>query len=109
MRYSQKENTMKRFTILATVLVAAFLLSPEAKAQSASLLCKTSLGGSGFVLVTLSNLTTKTIPKGQTLFAMKGNETIKFEAAEEILENGSVTYRTTAAAFQAEGNCSGWY
>ena len=99
-----------KFTIfVVTVLVAAFVLSPEAKAQGASLLCKTSLGGSGFVLVTLSNLTTKTIPKGQTLFAMKGNETITFEAVEDILENGSVTYRTTTAAFQADGNCSGWY
>jgi hypothetical protein len=53
--------------------------------------------------------TTKTIPKGQTLFVMKGNETIKFDAAEDIGDNGSVTYRTTAAAFQAEGDCSGWY
>jgi hypothetical protein len=39
----------------------------------------------------------------------KGDETIKFEAAEDIRENGSVTYRTTAAAFQADGICSGWY
>jgi hypothetical protein len=101
---------MKRFTIfVATVLVAAFLLSPEAKAQSASLLCKTSLGGSGSALITLSNLTGKTIPKGQTLFAKKGNETIKFEATEDIRENGSVTYRTSGAAFQDEGDCLGWY
>jgi hypothetical protein len=101
---------MKRFTTLAvTVLAAAFLLSPEAKAQGVPLLCKTSLGGSGFALVTLSNLSTKTIPKGQTLFAKKGNETIKFEAAEDIHENGSVTYRTSVAAFHDEGDCSGWY
>jgi hypothetical protein len=101
---------MKRFTIfMATVLAAAFLLLPEAEAQGVPLLCKTSLGGSGFVLVTLSNLTTKTIPKGQTLFAKKGSETIKFEAAEDIRENGSANYRTNAAAFQAEGDCSGWY
>jgi hypothetical protein len=101
---------MKRFTLLVvTVLAAAFLLSPEAKAQGVPLLCKTSLGGSGSVFVTLSNLTTKTIPKGQTLFAMKANETIKFEAAEDIRENGSVTYRTTTTAFQEEGDCSGWY
>jgi hypothetical protein len=73
------------------------------------LLCKTSLGGSGFALLTLSNLTTKTIPKGQTLFAKKGNETIKFEAAEDIRENGSSTYRTSAAAFQDGGDCLGWY
>ena len=101
---------MKRVIIfVVTVLAAAFLLSPEAKAQGTPLLCKVSLGGGGFASVTLSNLTTKTIPKGQTLFAVKGNETITFEAAEDILENGSVTYRTTAAAFQAEGTCSGWY
>ena len=86
---------MKRFTILAvTVLAAAFFLSPEAKAQGVPLLCKTSQGGSGSALLTLSNLTTKTIP---------------FEAAEDIHENGSVTYRTSAAAFQEEGDCSGWY
>jgi hypothetical protein len=60
-------------------------------------------------LITLSNLTTKTIPQGQPLFAKKGNETIKFEAADDIRENGSVTYRTGAAAFQEEGDCSGWY
>jgi hypothetical protein len=101
---------MKRFTIfVVTVLAAAVLLSPEAKAQGVPLLCKTSLGGSGFVLVTLSNLTTKTIPKGQILFAMKGNETIKFEATEDILENGNASYRTSATAFQADGDCSGWY
>jgi hypothetical protein len=101
---------MKRFTILVvTVLAAASFLSPEAKAQGVPLLCKTSLGGSGSAFLTLSNLTTKTIPKGQTLFAKKGNETIKFDAAEDIHENGSVTYRTSAAAFQEEGDCSGWY
>ena len=101
---------MKRFTILAmTVLAAAFLLSPEAKAQGVPLLCKTSLGGSGFASLTLSNLTAKIIPKGQTLFAKKGNETIKFEAVEDIHENGSVTYRTSAAAFQDDGDCTGWY
>jgi hypothetical protein len=101
---------MKRFTILVvTVLAAAFFLSPESKAQGVPLLCKTSLGGGGSALLTLSNLTTKTIPKGQTLFAKKGNETIKFDAAEDIHENGSVTYRTSAAAFQEEGDCSGWY
>jgi hypothetical protein len=71
------------------------------------LLCKTSLGGSGSALVTLSNLTTKTIPKGQTLFAKKDNETI--EAAEDIHENGSVTYRTSTVAFQDEGDCLSWY
>ena len=101
---------MKRFIMLGvTVLAAAFLLSSEAKAQGTPLLCKVSLGGSGFASVTLSNLTTKTIPKGQTLFAKKGNETIKFEAAEDIRENGSVSYHTNDAGFQDEGDCSGWY
>jgi hypothetical protein len=104
-----KESIMKRFIIfVVTVLAAAFLLSPEAKAQGTPLLCKVSLGGSGFASVTLSNLTTKTIPKGQTLFAKKGM-TIKFEAAEDIRENGSVSYRTNDAAFQDDGDCSGWY
>ena len=99
-----------KFTIfVVTVLVAAFLLSPEAKAQGVPLLCKTSQGGSGSALLTLSNLTAKTIPKGQTLFAKKGNETIKFEAAEDSHENGSTTYRTSVSAFQEEGDCSGWY
>ena len=105
-----KGTTMKRFTILVvTALAAAFFLSPEAKAQGVPLLCKISLGGAGSVLITLSNLTTKIIPKGQTLFAKKGDETIKFEAAEDIRENGSVTYRTSAAAFHEEGDCLGWY
>ena len=99
-----------------TALAATFFCPPESKVlaqqpspSSVTLLCKTSLGGSGFVFVTLSNLTTATIPKGQTLFAMKGNETIKFEAAEAIPENGSVTYRTSAAVFQEAGDCTGWY
>ena len=99
-----------------TALVATFFCSPGSKAlaqqpssSSVIVLCKTSLGGSGSVIVTLSNLTTKTIPKGQTLFAKKGNETIKFEAAEAISENGSVAYRTNTTAFQDEGDCTGWY
>jgi Mn-dependent DtxR family transcriptional regulator len=29
---------------------------------------------------------------------MKGNETIKFEAAEDIRENGSASYRTSSTA-----------
>ena len=99
-----------------TALAATFFCSPESKAQaqqpspsSVTLLCKTSLGGSGFAFVTLSNLTTATIPKGQTLFAMKGNEAIKFEVAEAIPDNGSATYRTSATAFQEAGDCTGWY
>jgi hypothetical protein len=40
---------------------------------------------------------------------MRGNETIKFDVAEAIPENGSVTYRTNAEAFQEEGDCTGWY
>jgi hypothetical protein len=40
---------------------------------------------------------------------MKGNEAIKFEVAEAIPDNGSVTYRTSAIAFQEAGDCTGWY
>ena len=101
---------------VVTALAATFFWSPESKVlaqqpspSSVTLLCKTSLGGSGFAFVTLSNLTTATIPKGQTLFAMKGNDTIKFEVAEAIPDNGSVTYHASAAAFQEAGDCTGWY
>jgi len=77
------------------------------------MLCKVSLGGSGiirgFVLVTLTNLTTSTIPKGQTLFAKRNNKTIQFRAAEPIPNGGSVTNRTSNRAFQGEGDCQGWY
>ena len=106
---------MNRPTMLVvTALAATFFCSPGSLAQqpgpsSVSLLCKTSLGGSGFVFVTLSNLTTATIPKGQALFAMKGNDRIKFEAAEAIPENGSVTYPASAPAFLEGGDCTGWY
>ena len=48
---------------VVTVLAATFFCSPGSKAlaqqpspSSVTLLCKTSLGGSGFVFVTLSNL-----------------------------------------------------
>jgi hypothetical protein len=100
--------------LVVTALAATFFCSPGSLAQqpgpsSVSLLCKTSLGGSGFAFITLSNLTTAIIPKGQTLFALKGNDNIKFEAAEAIPENGSVTYRTSATAFQEAGDCTGWY
>ena len=99
---------------VVTALAATFFCSLGSKAQqpstsSVTLLCKTSLGGSGFAFVTLSNLTTATIPKGQTLFAMKGNDRIKFETAEAIPENGSVTYRASAPAFLEGGDCTGWY
>ena len=108
---------MNRPTVFVmTALAATFFCSPGTKALaqqpssgSVTMLCKTSLGGRGFATVTLSNLTTKTIPKGQTLFAMSGNETIKFETAEAIPEDGSAAYRTSAAAFQEEGDCTGWY
>jgi hypothetical protein len=102
--------------VMAAALAATFFCSPGSNAlaqqpspSSVTLLCKTSLGGSGFAFVTLSNLTTTTIPKGQTLFAMKGNDTVNFDAAEAIPDNGSVTYRTSAAAFQEGGDCTGWY
>ncbi len=113
---------MNRITMFGvTVLAAAFLFSPGSKAlaqqpssgKSVSMLCKISPGGPGiirgFVLVTLSNLTTSTVPKGQTLFAEKGDKTIKFRAAEAIPQNGSATYRTSARAFQVAGDCRGWY
>ena len=109
---------MNRITMCGvTVLAASFFFSSgsEALAQQpssgnrVSMLCKTSAGGPGFVLVTLSNLTNSTIPKGKTLFAEKGGETIKFQTAEAIPNNGSVTYRTSVAAFEVEGPCEGWY
>jgi hypothetical protein len=74
-----------------------------------SMLCKTSAGGPGIALVTLSNLTTSTIPKGKTLFAKKDDETIKFQAADAIPNGGYATYRTDARAFQSDGPCDGWY
>ena len=71
--------------------------------------CKTWAGGKGFVLVTLSNLTTSTIPKGETLFASKGGKTIKFQAAEAIPDGGNTIYRTSVGAFQVDGPCDGWH
>jgi hypothetical protein len=109
---------MNRITMFGvTALAAAFLFSPgsEALAQQPSsgdrisMFCSTSAGGPGFVLVTLSNLTTSTIPKGTTLFASKGGKTIKFRAAEAIPSSGKATYRTSASAFQVEGACDGWH
>ena len=109
---------MNRITMFGvTVLAAAILFShgSESLAQQPSsgdrmsMFCSTSAGGKGFVLVTLSNLTTLTIPKGKTLFAMKGGKTIKFRAAEAIPNGGKVTYRTSASAFQVEGPCDGWH
>lgn len=108
---------MKRLTMsVMTVLAAAFFCvpGPEAIAQkppsgSVPLLCKTTLGGAGFVTVTFSNLTTATIPKGKTLFAIKGDETLKFTAPEAIPNNGQASFPTKAKAFQIEGDCQGWY
>jgi hypothetical protein len=109
---------MNRITMFGVpVLAVAFLLSPGSKSLAqqpssgnrVSMLCKIAVGGPGFTLVTLNNLTTSTIPKGQTLFAKKGNETIRFRAAEAIPGNGSATYRTRARAFQVFGECEGWY
>ena len=111
-------NTMKRNILFGVTVVAAAILfsqGSETLAQQPSsgdrisMFCKTSAGGPGFVLVTLSNLTTSTIPKGKTLFAKKGDKTIKFRAAEAILAGGSASYRTNASAFQVEGPCDGWY
>jgi hypothetical protein len=100
-----------------TVFAAAILFSPgsEALAQQPnsgdhiSMFCRTSAGGKGFVLVTLSNLSTSAIPKGKTLFAKKSDKIIKFPAAETIPPNGTATYRTDASAFQVEGPCEGWH
>ena len=93
---------MNRITMFRGVAVAAaflFSLGSEALAQQpgtgVSMFCKTWAGGKGFVLVTLSNLTTSTIPKGETLFASKGGKTIKFQAAEAIPDGGT---RPTARA-----------
>jgi hypothetical protein len=108
---------MNRITIFeATVLAAAILFShgSEASAQQPnsgdrmSMFCRTSAGGPGFVLVTLSNLTTQTIPKGEALFAKKGDKILKFRAAEAIPAGGTASYRTNAGAFQVEGACDGW-
>jgi|GEM_PF-6766802 len=113
---------MNRFTALAlTVLIASlsFLPGSEAFAQkptvgkSTSLICKISPGGKdlvrGFVLVTFTNVTTSPIPKGKTLFAMMGNDTIKFQAAESIPQNGNATFKTNSGAFMVAGDCLGWY
>jgi hypothetical protein len=102
-------------------VTAAFLLAAESAetlparqpSLGISMACKTSAGGRGiirgFASVTLSNLTTSTIPKGQMLFAKKGGKTIRFRVVEPIPQGGSATYRTIARAFQAEGDCEGWY
>jgi hypothetical protein len=103
--------------VSAICVTAGFLLAPgsDALAQQpspktrTSMLCKVSAGGKGFVLVTLTNLTTSTIPKGQTLFSKKSNKTIQFQAAEPIGSGGSVTNRSSASAFEAAGDCEGWY
>jgi hypothetical protein len=107
---------MNRITMLRGVAIAAaflFSLGSEALAQrpdtGVSMFCKTWAGGKGFALVTLSNLTTSTIPKGEALFASKGGTTIKFQAAEAIPDGGNTTYRTSAGAFQVEGPCDGWH
>ena len=71
-------------------VTAAFLIAPGSVAvaqqpkTTVSLFCSTSAGGPGSVLVKFSNLTTSDIPKGETLFAKKGDKTIQFKAAEAI-------------------------
>jgi hypothetical protein len=96
-------------------VTAAFLIAPGSVAMAQqpkspeSMLCSTSAGGPGFVLVKLSNLTSSSIPKGETLFAKKGDKTIQFNAAEAIPAGGTVTYSTSEGAFQVEGNCDGWH
>ncbi len=109
---------MRRFaTCAVAILTAGLFFSPgsEALAQqptlgkSTSLICKVSLGGPDMVLVTFTNITTATIPKGQTLFASKGDTTIKFQAADAIPQNGNATFQTKSGAFMSAGDCLGWY
>jgi hypothetical protein len=108
---------VSRNTILAATIcaAAAFLVTlgsdvlAQQPSSKTSMLCKILPSSKGFVLVTLSNLTTSTIPKGQTLSAKKGNKTIQFRAEEPILNGGSVTNRTDDKAFQEAGDCEGWY
>ena len=93
------ERKMRLGPALAICVTAAFLFAPasEALAQQpapkarVSMLCKTSAGGPGFVLVTLSNLTTSTIPKGQTLFAKKlGNYPLLGRAAAKRIPHAKL-------------------
>jgi len=119
---SKGGNTMSRITMFTTTVLSAAVLFSNGSAALAQqpnlktrvpMLCKISLGGPGFirgsVLVTLSNLTTSTIPKGQTLYAKKDNKTIQFRASQSIPNGGSVSDHTSARAFQSEGDCEGWY
>ncbi len=108
---------MDRLTTFGVAVLAATVLlshsseglaQQPASAASISMFCKTSAGGKGFVLVTLSNLTTLTIPKGKILFAKKGDKIIKFTAADAIPNGGVATFRTYESAFQVEGPCDGW-
>ncbi len=101
----------------AICVITAFLIVPgsHAVAQQPSpktstiMLCKISPSSKGTVLVTLSNLTTTTIPKGQMLFAKKGNKTIKFRTEKSIPNDGFMTSLTSAKEFEVEGDCEGWY
>ncbi len=103
---------MRLIKAAAIFVTFAFLFAPEFAEAKSSMLCKVSLGGSGvlrgFVLVTLSNLTTSNIPKGQTLFAKKGDKTLQFRTETPLGENGSVTFETRDKAFMVAGDCEGW-
>jgi hypothetical protein len=109
---SGPEGKMRLIKAAGICVTVAFLFASEFAEAKSSLLCKVSLGGSGvirgFVLVTLSNLTTSTIPKGQTLFAKKGDKTLQFRTEALIAENGSVTFETSDKAFMVPGDCEGW-
>jgi hypothetical protein len=81
-------------------VTAAFLIAPGSVAMAQqpkspeSMLCSTSAGGPGFVLVKLSNLTSSSIPKGETLFAKKGDKTIQFNARGPFRLKGIVMVGT---------------
>jgi hypothetical protein len=118
----QGGSTMNRFTMCAlTGLTVGLFFSAGSDAfaqkptlgKSTSLICKISPGGQdmvrGFVLVTFTNITTASIPKGKTLFASKGDTTIKFQATDAIPQNGNATFKTKSGAFMTAGDCLGWY
>ena len=109
-RYVRKTRLSQAAAICVTggFLIAAGSVA-VAQQPEISMFCKTSAGGPGLALVTLTNLTSSSIPKGQTLFAKKGGVTIQFQAAEEIPAGGSAIQRMSDAAFQVEGNCDGWH
>lgn len=113
---------MTRFRTAAVCLAAVFLTTsgfqavaqqPGSAAKVVSMLCKIAPGGRGiirgFVMVTLSNISTSTIPKGQTLFAKKANKTVQFRADKDMPSGVASAFKTSNGAFLSEGECEGWY